>query len=391
MISLNAKRLVMRAVSLFYLAVLVGACSSNNIKDDEFFEPAELQKFDRKVDLRRNWSGSVGDGQGKRYVRLEPFYRSGSIVVASHDGIVQRLNADTGKKEWQVKTGLPISGGAAMDNGQVFLGTLSGDAVALSAEDGSELWRTPLSSEILSAPRSNGDFVVVHCYDGRIYGLRHDTGEQVWEHETQNPRLTLRGSSSPLMLEDLAIIGTAGGKMIALDAETGILRWEQRIALAQGRSEIERMVDIDAKPVLDGGLLFTVSYQGRVVVLDGATGRILWRKDASSYVGLATGFGNLYVAEADGKLSAYKVNDGSLQWQLEDLSWRKLSAPATIGPYVAVADFDGYIHLISQIDGQIAGRERIDGSGVRAPLLRYRDSLLAFSNKGKLVSYSIRE
>ncbi len=391
MLPLKAVHFTQRVAKLCVLALVVSACSSNNIKDDEFFEPAELQKFDRQVQLKRNWSGSVGDGQGKRYVRLAPFYRSGSIVVVSHDGIVQRLDADSGNKQWQVKTKLPISGGVAMDNGQVFVGTLSGYAVALSAQDGSELWRTSLSSEILSAPRSNGEIVVVHCYDGRIYGLRHDTGEKVWEHETQNPRLTLRGSSSPLMLNGLAIIGTAGGKMLALDAETGILRWEQRVALAQGRSEIERMVDIDSGPVLDGSLLFTVSYQGRVVVMDAATGRILWRKDASSYVGLATGFGNVYVAEADGKLSAYKVNDGSLQWQLEELSWRKLSAPATIGPYVAVADFDGYIHLISQIDGQIAGRERIDGSGVRAPLLRYRDSLLVYSNKGKLVSYSIKE
>lgn len=388
---MKQQRVINKSVLMSLVALAIAACGGNDIKDDEFFEPAELQKIDKQVSLRRNWGASVGDGQGKSYVRLTPFYRDGSVYAASHDGIVKRLDAESGKRQWQVKTKLPISGGVAVDDDQVFIGTLNGEAIALSADDGRELWRAPLSSEVLSAPRSNGDMVVVHCYDGRVYGLRHDTGERVWEYESQHPRLTLRGTAAPLMISELAIVGLASGKLIALDAETGILRWEQRVAIAQGRSEIERIVDIEGTPVLDGQLLFAVSYQGRVVVLEAASGRILWRKEASSYVGLAQGFGNVYVAEANGKLSAYKINDGSLQWQLEDLAWRKLSAPATLGAYTVVADYDGYIHLVSQVDGRIVGRERIDGSGVRAPLLSQNDALLAYSNSGKLVSYSIKE
>ncbi|MFK8022127.1 MAG: outer membrane protein assembly factor BamB [Pseudomonadales bacterium] len=380
-----------RLLGVALLLLLTVACSSNDIKDEDFFKPADLQKFTKQMDFSENWSTKVGGGQGKSYVRLAPFYRSGTIYAASHDGIVLSVDADSGKKNWQAKTELSISGGVAVDRGLLFVGTLSGDAVALSPEDGSEVWRTSLSSEVLGAPRSNGTTVVVHCYDGRVYGLNHETGAQVWEYESQNPKLTLRGSSSPLILEELAIVGLAGGKLVALDAETGILRWEQRVAIAQGRSEIERMVDIEAAPISDGPLLFTVSYQGRVVVLEAESGRILWRKEASSYVGLGSGFGNLYVAEADGKLSAYKVNDGTLQWQMEDLSWRKLSSPATLGAYTVVADYDGYIHAVSQIDGQLAGRTRIDGSGVRAPLIAYDSKLLIYSNNGKLASYSVKE
>ncbi len=380
-----------RLLSLLVLLVLGTACSSNKIKDEDFFKPAELNKFDKQMSFKQNWSTKIGGGQGKSYLRLAPFYRSGNVFAAAHDGVVVSVDANSGKTNWRVKTELPISGGVAVDRSVLFLGTLSGDAVALSADDGSELWRTTLSSEVLGAPRSNGSIVVVHCYDGRIYGLDHNSGEQVWEFETQNPKLTLRGSASPVILDELAIVGLAGGKLIALDTATGIMRWEQRVAISQGRSEIERMVDIDAAPIVDGPLMFTVSYQGRVLVVEAASGRVLWRKEASSYVGLAQGFGNLYISEADGKLSAYKVNDGNLQWQMEDLSWRKLSAPATLGTFTVVADYDGYLHAVSQTDGQLGGRTRVDGSGVRAPLLSYNDNLLVYSNNGKLVSYSVKE
>lgn len=381
----------------FSFSLIVGlfaltACGSNDIKDDEFTEPAKLQKFAKEVELKRNWSSSVGDGQGgKAYVRLSPAQAGDSVYVASFSGVVQRIDAQTGKKRWSRKTGEQISGGTAMDENQVFVGTQQGHVLALSAEDGSTIWDVALSSEILSAPRSDGSIVVVQCYDGKVFGLKHATGEKVWEYESQNPRLTLRGSASPLLFEDLAVIGLANGKLVALDIETGTMRWEQRVALAQGRSELERIVDIEGVPIVDGSLLFAVSYQGRIVVLEGSSGRILWRKDASSHVALAKGFGNVYVAETDGRLNAYKINDGSLEWQQEDLTYRKLSAPATLDKYVFVADYEGYIHLLSQVDGTISGRTRIAGGGVRAPLLRYDDSILVYANNGKLVSYSIKE
>ncbi len=374
-----------------FIAAALMACTSNDIKDDEFFEPAELLKFEETVELKKNWSVSLSGGQGKRYVRLEPFYTLGHVYAASSEGIVTKLDVETGKPAWRVKTKLPISGGVAMDRGQVLLGTLTGEVVALSDEDGSQLWKAQLSSEVLSSPRSDGSVIVVHCYDGKVYGLKQDNGEKIWEYDSQQPRLTLRGTSAPVMSGGLAIIALANGKIVALHAETGIVQWEQRVTIAQGRSEIERIVDIEGTPLLDGSLLFAVTYQGQVAVLEWSSGRLLWRKEASSYVSVAQGFGNIYISETDGKVSAYKVNDGSLQWQQEDLAWRKLSPPATIGSYMVVGDYDGYLHLLSQSDGTMAGRERIDGSGVRVGMLSVGSALIVYSNGGKLVSYGLRE
>lgn len=375
------------AMSLLFLA----ACSSNDISEEDLTEPAELEKINEEVELRKNWSVSVGDGQGKSYIRIQPFYHAGAIYVAEHGGEVLKLDADSGKTLWEAETEKPISGGIAVDAGMVLFGTADGEVVALDAETGGELWTAAVRSEVLSAPRGNGRVVVAHSYDGRVHGLNAENGKMLWEYESQMPKLTLRGSASPVLVRDVAIVGLANGKLVALSIDSGSVRWEHRVTIAQGRSEIDRIVDIDGTPLLDGQALYAVSYRGRLVALNLQNGRPAWQKDASSYVSVAEGFSNVYVAEANGNVVAYSAGDGALQWQNEDLSWRKLSAPATLGNYVVVADFEGYLHLLSQVDGHIAGRERPQSDGARAGLLRYRDSILVYGDGGKLVSLSISE
>lgn len=374
------------AITLLFLA----ACSSNEISDEDLTEPAELEKIDEEVRLSKNWSVSVGDGQGKSYIRIKPFYSAGAVYVASYDGVVIKLDADNGKTLWKVETDKPISGGVAVDAGMVLFGTETGQVVALDAETGGELWSAMVRSEILSSPRSNGRVVVVHSYDGRIHGLDADSGRMLWEFESQMPKLTLRGSASPLLVRDVAIVGLANGKLVALSIDSGSVRWEHRVTIAKGRSEIDRMVDVDGTPLLEGQALYATSYRGRVVALNVQNGRPVWQNDASSHLSVAEGFGNIYISEANGNVAAYKSDDGALQWQNEELSWRKLSAPVTFGNYVLVADFDGYLHLLSQVDGHIAGRERPQSDGVRADMVRYRDAILVYGDGGKLVSLSIR-
>lgn len=376
---------------LVMLLAFLAACSSNDVKEEDQFEPADLIDFDAEVKLKKDWSLSVGDGQGKSYVKITPVYSAGAIYVASYDGEIFKLNADDGKKIWATETERAISGGVAVDNGLLLLGSEDGQVIARDAETGAELWAVQVNSEVLSAPRSNGSVVVAQSYDGKVHGLNAENGEKLWEFESQSPRLTLRGTASPVMVGDTAIIALANGKLVALAADTGSVRWEYRLTISQGRSEIERIVDIDGTPLLDGKSLYAVSYRGKVVALDVQNGRPVWQKDASSYVTVAEGFGNVYVVDADGNVVAYKANDGSLQWQNEDLSYRKLSAPAVLGNYVAIADYDGYVHLLSQVDGHMAARVRSQSDGVRAPILRYRDSILIYGDGGSLVSFSLRE
>ncbi|WP_220815493.1 outer membrane protein assembly factor BamB [Pseudomonas paralcaligenes] len=373
--------------AMLALAVLAVGCSSNSKKE---LPPNELPDIQEEVRLDARWSRSVGDGQGDLYNLLTPASDGERLFAAAADGEVVALDRLTGDKFWEVDLDLPISGGVGAGYGLVLVGTLKGEVIALDASSGEEKWRARVTSEVLSAPATNGDVVVVQTQDDRLIAFDAGTGSQRWIYENSPAVLTLRGTSSPVMTNSLVIAGLSSGKLLALDASRGIPVWEQRVAVPQGRSELERMVDIDGNLLLTGGNLYAVSYQGKVAAFDAESGRPLWTRDASSYVGLAQGFGSVYVSLASGAVEGVDENSNSALWNNDALLRRQLSAPEVFSSYVAVGDFEGYLHLLSQVDGHFVGREKIDGDGVRVRPLVIGDWIYAYGNSGKLVGLTIR-
>ncbi|MCQ4272662.1 outer membrane protein assembly factor BamB [Pseudomonas kuykendallii] len=369
------------------LAVLAVGCSSNSKKE---LPPAELVKFDAEVKLDEQWSRSVGDGQGDLYNLLTPAVDGDSIFAAGADGDVMALDRETGKVLWKKDLEAPVSGGVGVGSGMVLLGTLKGEVIALDAASGEEKWRARVTSEVLSAPATNGDIVVVQTQDDRLIGLEASTGTQRWIYENSPAVLTLRGTGAPVVTNNLAIAGLSTGKVIAVDTQRGLPVWEQRVAVPQGRSELDRVVDIDGGLLLSGTTLYVVTYQGRLAGLDLQTGRVLWQRDASSYVGVAEGFGSVYVSQASGTVEGIDERSTSALWSNDSLARRELSAPAVFSSYVAVGDIEGYLHLLSQVDGRFVARERIDSDGLRVRPLVVGDTLYAFGNSGKLVAMKIR-
>jgi len=369
------------------LAVLAVGCSSNSKKE---LPPAELVKFDAEVKLDEQWSRSVGDGQGDLYNLLTPAVDGDSIFAAGADGDVMALDRETGKVLWKKDLEAPVSGGVGVGSGMVLLGTLKGEVIALDATSGEEKWRARVTSEVLSAPATNGDIVVVQTQDDRLIGLEASTGTQRWIYENSPAVLTLRGTGAPVVTNNLAIAGLSTGKVIAVDTQRGLPVWEQRVAVPQGRSELDRVVDIDGGLLLSGTTLYVVTYQGRLAGLDLQTGRVLWQRDASSYVGVAEGFGSVYVSQASGTVEGIDERSTSALWSNDSLARRELSAPAVFSSYVAVGDIEGYLHLLSQVDGRFVARERIDSDGLRVRPLVVGDTLYAFGNSGKLVAMKIR-
>ncbi|MWV16608.1 outer membrane protein assembly factor BamB [Pseudomonas sp. L-22-4S-12] len=369
------------------LAVLAVGCSSNSKKE---LPPAELPEFQEEVELQSQWSRSIGDGQGELYNLLTPAVDGERLFAADAEGLVMALDRLNGDVFWKVDLELPVSGGVGAGYGLVLVGTLKGEVIALDAGSGEERWRARVTSEVLSAPATNGDVVVVQTQDDRLIGLDASTGEQRWIFENSPAVLTLRGTSSPVVTNRLAIAGLSTGKVIALDIQRGIPVWEQRVAVPQGRSELERVVDIDGSLLLSGGTLYVVTYQGKVAGIDIESGRQLWQREASSYVGLAQGFGNVYVSQAGGSVESIDERSTSALWNNDALARRQLSAPEVFSSYVAVGDLEGYLHLLSQVDGHFVGRKKIDGDGLRARPLVVGDWIYAYGNSGKLVALTIR-
>ncbi|HEY6609842.1 MAG TPA: outer membrane protein assembly factor BamB [Pseudomonas sp.] len=368
-------------------AVLAVGCSSNGKKE---LPPAELEKFAEEVRLDKQWSRSIGEGQGETWNQLELASEGDSLFAADIEGLVVAMNRETGKVLWEQELDKPVSGGVGAGYGQVLVGTLKGEVIALDSASGDEQWRARVGSEVLAAPVSNGDVVVVQTQDDRLVGLDAASGNQRWSYESTPAVLTLRGTGAPVVTNRLAVAGLSSGKVIAVDVQRGIPVWEQRVAMPQGRSELERMVDIDGGLLLSGGTLYVVTYQGQLAALDLESGRPLWQRQASSYVGVATGFGNVYLSQASGSVEGIDERSTSALWSNDSLARRQLTSPAVFSSNVAVGDLEGYLHLLSQVDGRFVGRERVDSDGLRARPLVVGDWLYAYGNSGKLVAYTLR-
>ena len=357
--------------------------------DDDPTAPVDLVKIEQTVKIKKLWSAGVGDGQGDGLYRIQPVISRDVIYAASAEGRVRAFERAKGKSLWKVDLDTPLSGGVGVYENAVLLGSSEGFVLKLDAGSGELLWSTQLRGEVLSPPQADGKVVIAQTYDGKIQGLDFHTGEILWTYDSNVPVLTIRGTSVPILNNGVVYAGFANGRVLAFNAQTGAIGWEVRVAISQGRSEIERIVDVDGTMQLAGKELYAASYQGRVVAIDVASGRKLWQQDVSSFSGVSQGFGNIYVADEDGTVTAYLRNGQGVRWTQTALGYRELSRPTPVSSYVAVADFEGYVHLLSQVNGEFAGRVKVDGDGVRADMLSDGNILYVFGNSGKLAVYEI--
>lgn len=378
---------------------LLTACAGVNLNplewfgDDEVNPPKELVEIAEEVRLRRLWSVNVGNGQGDNYTRIIPAVDRGVVYAASENGTVVAVDLSSGDVIWRERLDdVTLTGGVGAGGGLVAVGTRDAEVVALDQQDGSVRWITPVTSEVVAAPTTNGDIVVVQTVDDKVAGLEASNGERRWIYESTQPALTLRGTSRPVITSAGSVIaGFSNGTLVSVSASDGVWRWEERIAVPEGRYDIERVIDVDGDLLVDGSRILASSYQGNLMALDILTGRIVWGLEGtSSYHGLARGFGNLYYSDDESLVVAIRDNSEDVVWRNEDLQFRQITAPTAITNYVAVADFEGYIHLLSQIDGRIVGRVRVDSDGVRSNLINSNGRLIAYGNSGTLAAYSIQ-
>lgn len=358
--------------------------------DEEVQGPAELQDFNEEIELDRVWRSNIGNGQGDKYNRLAPALAGNRVFVASNNGNVIGFEAESGRRLWRTRLDHTLSGGVGIGEGLVLVGTEDSLVIALSLESGEVLWEAQVASEVLSRPQAARGVVVVQSIDGTLTGLNASNGERRWLYESTVPVLSLRGTSSPLIVENFVLAALANGSVVSVALDNGTLRWEERVAIPTGRSEIDRLVDIDGELSLaDNGLVYAPSYQGNLAAVDVVTGQSRWRAEESSTVGAAFGFGNVYVVSDRDLVKAYRIGQPTPLWTNDQFTLRQLSQPTAFGNYLAVADFEGYVHFLSQVDGRVVGRVRVDRSGVRAPMVVRGDLLFVYGNNGNLVALRV--
>ncbi|HXA36008.1 MAG TPA: outer membrane protein assembly factor BamB [Steroidobacteraceae bacterium] len=377
----------MRLLFPLSLAALLIAAGCSKDKDVE--PPAVLVKFPATLPVKKLWGEGVGGGKKQRVLRLGlgPAVDNGVVFAASHKGELLAVSLDTGRNLWVKKLKLPLSAGPSAGAGLVVVGSSKGAVVALDGATGRELWRSRVNSELLSAPAISEQVIVMRSVDGRLHGLDTHNGKELWSVEQQVPRLSLRGTATPIIAKEVAISGFDNGKVMAVSLHTGDTVWDTALASPHGRTELDRLVDIDSAVRTVGDNVFATGFQGRTAMLALDSGQIWWAHDMSSYRGLAVDSDNLYVTQSDGIVVALRQRDGSEVWRTQKLKLRRLSTPVLTTTAVAVADFQGYLHWLDKNTGELVARERVAKERVTNSPAAVGDTVVVLTDGGKLAAF----
>ena len=355
--------------------------------DDDPDAPAKLVEFEPTLKVGKAWSTDVGKGLDKTGRQIRPAYSSGSLYTADYKGTLAAIDAENGQKRWEIKTELPFTGGPGVAKNLLMMGTENGEVFAFDASTGTQLWSATVTSEVLAAPAESDGIVVVRCIDGRIFGLDADTGQRLWIYDHSVPLLTLRGNAPLLLRAGVVYVGYDGGQVVALKLDDGIKMWEQTLVTAEGRTELERLSDIDGQLVFIASDLLVSSYKKRLASLAANSGRLLWFKDISSATGVSVDRINLTLSDRDGNLWLLDRRNGAEFWKQDQLLHRGLTRPVFYGSFIAVGDAQGYLHWINIVDGQFAAREKVGGDGFAGPPLVVGNTLYVMTKKGHLMAF----
>jgi outer membrane protein assembly factor BamB len=331
----------------------------------------------------------VGKGETTKFIELAPVMHESTLYAVDINGRVGAYAADSGRRRWHVELNEPVAAAIGFGEGLVLVGTKNAKVFALEPGNGKQRWKSTVATEILSRPVADAGVVVVQTIDGRITGLSAQDGKRLWTQQRTQPSLSLRGTAAPLINDGVVYTGFASGKLIAVHLESGRPLWERTVARPRGRNEIERLVDVDAPPLIVGDTLFVVSYQGNVVALDRTTGRVLWSREESSYSGMAVGGTSLYLTDAEGNVIALDQRSGASLWKQDKLHARLPNAPAVVGDYLAIGDLQGYVHWLAPESGAFVARARIGSGPIRGMAIASGNKLFLQDQGGTLAALEI--
>lgn len=378
------------ARSLRFLTVLaaalclLAACSKN--KNPE--QPAKLGPIKSTLRVRHIWSASVGDRGAKRLRLGLGLAVDGNRVFASgHGGDVVAFDLATGHRLWRTKTRLPLGGGPAVRGNLVVVGASDGHVTALNAADGKQLWTVLVNGAVLAAPAISDNVVAVRSVDGKLRGLSPTDGHEIWETDQEVPSLSLRGTSSPVIAGELIICGFDNGKVLAVNSDDGSQVWQATVSAPHGRTEIQRLADVDGPVDVAGKNVYAVGYHGNVTMLALDSGQTWWSHEASSYRGLTLGDDAVYMATADGKVVALNRSNGAVIWSQDALRYRGLTAVAVGDDAVVTADFQGYVHFLDKHTGAFIARVRSGRLRISNPPIAEGNEVVVINDGGHISAY----
>jgi len=395
---LECNRLIFfKSLFVILLALTLVACGPvKDFKDqlterivgqDPIDPPNDLKEFKAKLNPKILWSLKLG---GSETFEFSPSIMGDEVYAASSDGSLAKIDLKTGKVIWKINTGEKLSGGVGVGVNEVTIGTSNGLLIAYDVT-GKLLWKTRLSSQVLSAPTVHEGLVIVRTSDNQIHGLNVKDGLKKWTFSRSGPSLNLRSSAGVITSDGVVYAGFPGGKLVAIREDNGTLLWEATVAQPKGVTEIERASDVTSTPVIDGMTIYTVAYQGKISAVDRVNARTLWSRDISSYTGIGIDGARIYLSHTGGAVYSLAIESGKTYWRQGDLLNRKLTTPLGMGDFVIVGDLEGYLHILDKETGAFLGRIQLDDEPVMRRLVEFETGkFLAQTRNGGLYAIAIQ-
>ncbi|MYJ52315.1 MAG: outer membrane protein assembly factor BamB [Gammaproteobacteria bacterium] len=390
------KNRMSRILALLLALALLSGCNSNKVPKPtvwgRFHEPVKAEELpdDSGVDeIHVLWKKNIGVGVKSGYARLVPAFAGGDVFVASRDGNVMRLDAESGSTIWRKKLDSPISFAVGLGGNLAVVGHDNGNVTALSVADGQTAWTVSVQRQISAVPAAVSEAVVIRTSDGRIIGLDPASGEQRWLLETELPGLTIQGDSMPLLGQDYMLVGLSNGKLMVGNSVTGRLFWEADIGVIGGRNDIERINDVDSTPMIRGTTAYAAAYQGYVKALSINSGDTLWQTEYSTRLPMALGPNRLFVTSELGEVAALEAVDGTIAWRQEIFRGHGMSSPVSVDGRVLIGDAEGRLHSLDPLSGDLVDTRNIVSGAVLAIVENGRLGAV-LSSEGELALVDVR-
>lgn len=385
--------LLKKATGLSLALLVTAGCSS---LPEPQYPPNPLPEHSGETRLQQEWRDHSGFGERWRGYDLKPALEDQLLITGDARGYLQAFDLEGGflkqnKTLWTLELGVGVSAGLTLDANHLFVLTQNGELLVLDAKSGQEQWRTRLASEALSPAQVDSERVLVQTADGKLTAFSRNTGRQLWSFDSLIPSLTLRGTATPTLTSTQVFAGFANGRLYAIDNTSGQTRWDTQVAQPQGRTDIERLVDIDGQARMADGLLIVNSYQGQTQALDPFSGRSRWSQDLSSFHSPLIANQSVFIVDEASRIHALDLRSGSSLWKQDALFGRQLTEAVMLSGYLVVADYQGYIHLLDPETGQITGRQAFDLDGIRSTPVVNQDRLLVHSIRGRLGLFTLKK
>ena len=377
------------SVVLFFVITSLPACGIFKSKEDEELLPVELTKFEPTAKIKRIWSTKIGGSSDQFLLGLSPIGDGNLIYAASSDGIVVAIDPETGNARWKVDLEVDLSAGPGVGEGYVVVTSKDGDVILLNSSTGQEQWRQSIEGESLARPLIDDNMIIIQTIDNRIVSLARVDGRQRWELEQTMPLLSMRGSASPLIVGPLIIAGFDNGRLAGIDMDTGDIKWDSMLSMSSGRSDLDRLSDIDGNIAVVGQDVYAAGYQGLLSAIAAESGQTLWSREISSYVGVASDWNSIYTIRDDGEIIALRRNSGIEIWRNDDFLRRALTLPTPFNTAVVVGDYRGYLHFLSGIDGKQMARVRFGRDAITSKPLVMGNRLFIQSDNGNIGAFEI--